>query len=335
MAQGDEDAASPTTIILNRIKAQGLVPNADNIRRTVMAMRQSGETVTDPGSKDTLRLQGVDDDTRGSVAGKVEPQGNQGNAGNVDTRSGDQRTAARQPPGDDGGSPNTSAQPTQSTPGSTTTPGLPSMPGDDDYSLGRSGLGGIILGGLPAAYAAYKGMTGGGLAAGGGGAPTVDIAGALPPPPLRLGGPPAAPEAPTAAPGSVIPMGDQSVSPMESAMQKAIGGPQSPLLLGAPPPAAPIALPDQSSGPAIPMPPPEAPSSVGGAAARPQGRPTVTIDTSPQLSGRPPPFNPIVRAPMPQPNMTIQTNPQLSGRPPPIEFGNYGKVLSNLGRFIR
>jgi hypothetical protein len=49
------------------------------------------------------------------------------------------------------------------------------------------------------------------------------------------------------------------------------------------------------------MPPPEAPSSVGGGIAQP--RPSVTIDTSPQLSGQPPPIDFV------QPRRSMPFNP--------------------------
>src|SRR5215469_18012063 len=283
--RGDEDPSSPTTIIFKNMQAAGIPLNAGNIRTYMQKLRMSPEGPPgqfDMGARDdktgnmeSLRVERGSDDTRGSVASKVEPQGNQGNAGNVDTRSGDQRTAARQPPGDDGGSPNTSAQPTQSTPGSTTTPGLPGMPGDDDYSLGRSGLGGIILGGLPAAYAAYKGMSGGGLAAGGGGAPTVDISSA--------GG-----ATPTGGSGTPI-------SPMESAMLKATA-PPGPIIPGVMPQGTPNVTIDTSpqlSG---------APSPINPQITTPQ--PDFSFQPQPKLSGRPPPIDFV----QPRPSMPFRPN---------------------------
>jgi len=299
MAQGDEDEASPTTIILNRIKAQGLVPNADNIRRTVMAMRQSGETITDPGSKDTLRLQGVDASAgRGggpgvgqgapSVAKTIE------NPTGASTSSGPQGYAGGPNPPDEaytGGGKNTSAQPTQSTPGSTTTPGLPGMPGDDDYSLGRSGLGGLILGGIPVGYAAYKGMTGGGLAAGGGGAPTVDISGA--------GGP----VSPSGGSGTPI-------SPMESAMLKATA-PPGPIIPGVMPQGTPNVTIDTSpqlSG---------APSPINPQITTPQ--PDISFQPQPKLSGQPPPIDFVPQ----RPTVPFRAGPAIAG------------ALRGASRFVR
>jgi hypothetical protein len=324
--RGDEDPLSPTTMVFKYLQSKGLQPNAQNVRAAVMQMgRQPDEAGPDPIPGLRVERQDNQSDASsrgGSVANKVEPQGNQGNAGSTGSAGGRDDTSN-----------GTSSKTTSAQPSDNVGQGGPVDPLSGSGGVGPL-LGGIIATGLPlgaVGYGAYKALTGGGMAAGGGGAPTVDIAGALPAPPLQLGGPPSPPEAPMAVPGSTIPMPDQSVSPMEAAMQKAIAPPGSPLQLGySGGNAPPIALPDQSSGPAIPMPPPDRPASVGGAAATPQPRPSVTIDTNPQLSGGPSPINPQMIRPG-QPGVTIQTNPRLSGRPPPIEFGN----LRGLGRFIR
>ena len=323
MARGDEDELSPTTIILNSLRAKGLPPNAENIRRAVAQMgRQPDEAGPDPVAG--LRVQRTDDNVGqggGSVAGKVEGGGQSGNAGDTKAPTGPAEPRNYENIGggsDNSGSKTTSAQPSNS-----------------------MNLGGAIAAGagIPLAFD-WLTNRGGGLGAEATEPWNVPLRGPIDVSPDALpgarvnpalagpGGPQlGAPSLQLGGPTPQIAGPDAAQSPMEMAMQKALAPPAGVPQLGGPGEAPAIRLPDQTSGPTIPLPPPEPPASVGGGAA---GRPTVTIETNPQLSGRPSPINPQITSPG-APEMTLRPTPKLSGRPPPIDFRNIGK----LGRYIR
>jgi len=316
--RGDEDPSSPTTIIFRNMQAAGIPLNAGNIRTYMQKLRMSPEGppgqfdmgARDPasGNMESLRVQrdgGSDEVGKGggSVANKVEGQGQTGNAGNSQGGTGPAEPRSYENIGDGvNETKTTSAQPSS------------------NFNLGSAIAAGLGAGGaLGARY-----LFGGGASpadaefVGNAGMPStgrvMDVNG------TTLGGPdggmlpgPQPVDLGSTGAGGISP----NVSPMEMAMQRAMQGPGG-LQLGAPPPQPPIQLPDQTSGPPIAMPPPEAPASVGGAVSQPQLRPSVTIDTSPQLSGRPPPFVPGTQVPG-QPSFTFQPQPKLSGAPSPID----------------
>jgi len=307
--RGDEDPLSPTTMIFKAIQAQGKPLNAANKRAYMQQLRSSPHTEGQPDIEsdgNTLTVQR--DDSKGSVANKVEGQGQRGNAGDTE------RTGPAEPrnyenigggSSNTGGSPSTSAQP--------------------------SNLGAAILGGGAGMYAAdwlaNRGNTG-----------ERTEPWNVPLRPVQdvdnpaIGGPGGTPQVSGPDMGLLPPQGN--VSPMEAAMQKALAPAGAPVLgagdtvpqLGLTP-RPPIPMPDETSGPTIAMPPPEPPASAGGAAL---GRPSVTIETMPQLSGRPPPFAPGITTPG-NAGVTIQPVPKLSGRPPPIDFG----TVRGLTRLVR
>jgi len=173
MARGDEDELSPTTIILNSLRAKGLPPNAENIRRAVAQMgRQPDEAGPDPVAG--LRVQRTDDNVDqggGSVAGKVEGGGQSGNAGNAQRLPTPPVPPQGGPSGADSGSKTTSAQPAPAT----SYPPADSLMGADlDPNIGTAILGGAGLGGL--GYGLYRAGQGRGTP-GVGGAPNMDVGG--------------------------------------------------------------------------------------------------------------------------------------------------------------
>lgn len=277
--RGDEDPASPTTIIFKQMQAAGIPLNAGNIQRFVASLgRQPNEAGPDIGSAGppdrNLQVQRTDGDSNGkSVAGKIE--GGTSSQPSKGAQSLPDREPSR-PPGV--GSPDTSSQPTSTAqagiPGDPMTGGLPpgyqagDAGGDSSWplsgGLGKAGLGAAILAGAQA----VPGMLGRlfpGVGSGLGTAIPAD-------PSLALAGPAAVPQLtdqsairmPDATSGPTISLGQaappgQDISPMESAMQKAIapqempqlGGPPSRLALPAPGERPPIPLPDATSGPTI------------------------------------------------------------------------------------
>lgn len=228
----DMTPQSPTTLVLNYLKAKGLQASSDNVRRTLE------ESARDPSLIPGLRTEQPPpaeernpSSLNKSVADKIET-----NAG-----SGPQAAAGNPPPADltkvagadeVNWKPETSSQPTSG--------------GLDLGGLAAAILGGGGLAGL-GGYGAYRALTGGTPTPGGG----VE----LNPEARALAGPP---DAATTGDRYLLESGAPPTA-LESPMQKAIAGPKPPLALPAPTPAPTPAIPMPPPSNAIPMPPPERP----------------------------------------------------------------------------
>jgi hypothetical protein len=309
------DTLSPTTLILNYLQSKGLPPNAENIRRTLMANASDPSLI--PGLRNDVPGAGGADagnpKTSGAVgkggnaATRIEGGGNAlpvppippkgGGGGSGPAASGpyervDKGAPALPDPNATGGGPSYERTDKDTSAAPATTSAAPTGSGADPSSswnwnsiLGPSAA---VLGGAGGGALALNAMRNRTGAPGDIG----DISGMS----LNTGGDVAPVDAPFVA-----------EDPMQAALRKAVGGPEATPIpgarppmaaipgpgmpqLGAPAPSAPIPMPNSTSGPAIEMPPPAAPA--------------VPAPPAPQIT------------PM-QPDLTIQTNPKLSGQPPP------------------
>lgn len=241
--RGDEDEASPTTIIFKQMQAQGIPLNAGNIQKFMQQYRAgpaspAGQPDIIQGGSDMKRpaeltIERGSDDSAPAQPSRVSAPGPDTNRGAVDTRSGDQRVAAESPRVADtrSGDQRSSAQPTSAT-------DLPIDPMSGatavgaqgaDTSLGpggKTGLAALILGGAQL----LPGLIDRGISAVRGSAsPLVPSGPAVTPdagPQIRLPGPQAplqlgGPQAPHMAdPNAAIAM--PPPTPMQSAMDKAV-----------------------------------------------------------------------------------------------------------------
>ena len=221
-----DDMQSPTTMVLNYLKARGYQPTTENVRRALEA------NARDPGVIEGLRS--------GTASTEEEDQAAMAAARGGGSRNTSAAPATPPPTPGTGGTFGTGQSPVEPGP-------LPPEPGQDTSNIGVLAALGIPLAAAAGAYGANRFMNR--PIPGGDVAPMPDVGASVP----QVGGPAdmkllPAPQAQITGPGT-------GATDMEAQMMKALAPPS--LRLGAPTPApeapmatgAPISLPDASMAP--------------------------------------------------------------------------------------